>query len=90
MNNLVSVIGAAPSEDPEGFIARLRVERLRVSEGLQAIRERRMTIGRGKAKAASKKKTTPKLSSQTISLLEDVDDLEDFFKFAKAEMEKEK
>ena len=39
MNNLVFVIGPAPSEDPEAFAKRLSVERLRVGEVLKEIRD---------------------------------------------------
>lgn len=38
MNNLVSVIGPAPSEDLEAFAKRLASERLRVNETLVEIR----------------------------------------------------
>lgn len=38
MNNLVSVIGPAPSEDLEAFAKRLATERIRVNETLAEIR----------------------------------------------------
>jgi hypothetical protein len=85
VNNLIAVIGKAPTEALEEFLRRLKAERLRISQGIQDIRDRRKTLGKGKV---SKKKASPKVSKKTVSLLEDIDDLDDFFAFVKAEKEK--
>ena len=50
MDSLKRTIGLAPSEDPEGFRERLRGERRRISESLQAFRDKLEPRGKPKGK----------------------------------------
>jgi hypothetical protein len=56
MNQLVKLLGPAPSEDLEAFAKRLTVERLRVSEQLQLFRE---TLAEPKGKGSRKRAIGP-------------------------------
>jgi len=72
MNNLIRLIGPAPSELPYGeFLEKLLNERQRVVNSLIAFRAQPPQAKGRKAKAATKKRTTLNQKAETMKALED-------------------
>ena len=83
MDRLISILGPAPSEDPVGFHLVLKKERARMAEGFQGIRDRRNTISKG-----GQKKKKVNVGAKLKTLLNGIDDVDDFFAFVAAEKAK--